>query len=156
MSELDFSDLIVVAVSELDFSDVIFLMVHLTTGRLAALKWLEIGFDWFVEIGVQVSEIVSTIGGSFHFLLTSALFSTEWKLDVLPDCKLEFEFLSTPCKLEDFSIPLMLKPMCLIINQINTTSLKISLSNEQNPKVCHRFILVASWFFVAKFCKFPP
>ncbi len=66
--------------SELDFSDVILLMVHLTTGRLAALKWLETGVDWFVEIGVQLSEIVSTICGSFHFLLTWRFFqlSANW------------------------------------------------------------------------------
>jgi hypothetical protein len=46
-------------VSELDFSDLIVVIVYLTTCRLASLKWMVIGFDGFVEIGgVQLSDIV--------------------------------------------------------------------------------------------------
>jgi hypothetical protein len=63
---------------------------------------------------------------------------------------LDFQFFLTQyCR----AFLLMLKPMCLIINQINTTSLKIWLSIEQNLKVCHRITLVVFWFFVANFCK---
>ncbi len=73
--------------SELDFSDLIVVIVYLTTCRLASLKWMVIGFDGFVEIGgVQLSDIVLTIVVWFHFLLTSPFFSTECKLDFLPDC----------------------------------------------------------------------
>jgi hypothetical protein len=73
-------------VAELDFSDLIVWIVYLTTGRLASLKWMEIGFDGFVEIGgVQLSDIVLTIVVWVHFLLTSVLFSTECKLDLFPD-----------------------------------------------------------------------
>jgi hypothetical protein len=44
--------------SELDFSDLTVLIVHLTTGRLASLKSMDIGFDGFVEIGgVQLSDV---------------------------------------------------------------------------------------------------
>ncbi len=63
---------------------------------------------------------------------------------------LDFQFFLTPyCR----AFLLMLKPMCLIINQINRISSKIWLSKEQNLKVCHRITLVAFWFFVANFCK---
>jgi len=73
--ELDFTDVIVVAVSDLDFSDLIVLIVHLTTGRLASLKWMKIGFDWFVEVGgVQLSDTVLTIVGWFHFFIDIAFF----------------------------------------------------------------------------------
>ncbi len=61
--------------SELDFSDLIVLVVHLSTGRLASLKSMEIGFNGWVEIGgVQLFDIVLTIVGWFHFLLTSPFF----------------------------------------------------------------------------------
>jgi hypothetical protein len=63
-------------VSELEFSDLIVLVVHLSTGRLASLKLMEIGFNnGWVEIGgVQLFDIVLTIVGWFHFLLTSPFF----------------------------------------------------------------------------------
>jgi hypothetical protein len=78
-------------VAESDFSDVIVVIVYLTTGRLASLKWMEIGFDGFVEIGgVQLFDIVLTIVVWFHFLLTSPFFSTQCKLDVLPDWTHDF------------------------------------------------------------------
>jgi hypothetical protein len=55
--------------SELDFSDLRVLIVHLTTGRLGSLKWMEIGFDGFVEIGaVQPSHIGCKFSCIYHYV----------------------------------------------------------------------------------------
>jgi len=55
--------------SELDFSDLLVLIVHLTTGRLASLKLMEIGFDGFVEIGgVQPSDIGCKFSSIYHYV----------------------------------------------------------------------------------------
>ncbi len=90
--------------SEVDFSDLTVVIVYFTTGRLASLKWMEIGFDGFVESGgVQLSDIVLTFVVWFHLLLTSVFFSTECKLDFLPIALNDFEFVSTPCKYGDCS-----------------------------------------------------
>lgn len=54
-------DLSVVAVSELDSSDLVVAIVHLTSGRLAFLKLMEVSWDGYVEIGgVQPSDIGCT------------------------------------------------------------------------------------------------